>query len=65
MYGFLKGTDRIWLEPKPDAKARGIPSPDFGDALAVTYAFDIADVPDGIPRQGGEVEHEYDPYEEI
>lgn len=65
MYGFLKGTERMWLEPKPDAKARGIPSPDFGDSLGTTYAFDVADVPGDFPQQGGKVEHEYDPFEDI
>jgi hypothetical protein len=39
---------RIILERKEDMKARGLPSPDFGDALALTFA---APVPiDGLSR---------------
>lgn len=32
----------IFLESKKDMKARGLPSPDYGDALACTFAFKIA-----------------------
>lgn len=31
--------DRVLLESKDELKARGLPSPDLGDALAVTFAF--------------------------
>lgn len=33
--------DRIVLESKDDIKARGLPSPDLGDALALTFAFPV------------------------
>lgn len=33
--------DKIQLESKDDIKARGLPSPDLGDALALTFAFPI------------------------
>lgn len=33
---------RIQLEPKDDIKKRGLPSPDLGDALAVTFAHPVA-----------------------
>ena len=33
--------DRIQLESKDDIKARGLPSPDLGDALALTFAFPV------------------------
>lgn len=32
----------IQLESKRDMKARGLPSPDIGDAIAVTFAFPVA-----------------------
>ena len=34
--------DRIALESKDDIKARGLPSPDLGDALALTFAYPAA-----------------------
>lgn len=34
--------DKIQLESKEDIKARGLPSPDLGDALALTFAFPVA-----------------------
>lgn len=33
--------DRLVLEAKDDLKARGLPSPDLGDALALTFAFPV------------------------
>jgi hypothetical protein len=33
---------RICLEPKDEIKKRGLPSPDFGDALALTFAHPVA-----------------------
>ena len=33
--------DRLQLESKDDLKARGLPSPDLGDALALTFAFPV------------------------
>lgn len=37
-YGFMGRTDRILLETKEKMKARGLKSPDNGDALACTFA---------------------------
>lgn len=34
--------DRVVLESKDELKARGLPSPDLGDALALTFAFPVA-----------------------
>lgn len=34
-------TDKICLESKDDIKSRGLPSPDLGDALALTFAFPV------------------------
>ena len=33
--------DKIQLESKDDIKGRGLPSPDLGDALALTFAFQV------------------------
>ena len=38
-------TDRIALESKDDLRKRGLPSPDVGDALALTFAFPTAKKP--------------------
>lgn len=34
-------SDKIQLESKDDLKARGLPSPDLGDALALTFAHEV------------------------
>jgi hypothetical protein len=39
-YGF-DATGRLRLESKEDMKARGIASPDWGDALALTFAYPV------------------------
>jgi hypothetical protein len=39
-YGF-DHQDRVALESKDAIKARGLPSPDLGDALALTFAFPV------------------------
>ena len=41
-YGFTLQGNKIHLETKKDMKARGVPSPDIADALALTYAMDVA-----------------------
>ena len=40
-YGF-DGRNRLQLERKEDMKARGLPSPDSGDALALTFATPVS-----------------------
>lgn len=56
-YHFTKD-NRIGLEAKEDMKKRGLPSPDFGDALALTHAAVV------FPRRGGgpRVATEWDPF---
>jgi hypothetical protein len=58
---------KISLEPKADMKARGLPSPDFADALVITYGSEVASIlPDTLLRNAGQqVTHEYDPYAEM
>jgi len=59
-YTYANRRGRLQLESKDDMRARGLPSPDYGDALACTFAAPVA-APD---RQAAShrVEHEYDPY---
>lgn len=42
--------DQLVLERKPDMKKRGLPSPDWADALALTFAHPVA------PRQRGQMD---------
>lgn len=42
----------IRLERKEDMKKRGLSSPDVADALALTFAFPVADLPDHVPVGG-------------
>lgn len=54
------------LEPKDDMKKRGLPSPDIGDALALTFAFPVRPAREQlfdrtvIPKPA-----EYDPYQRL
>lgn len=41
-YSFQPGTDQMRLEGKKDMKARGVESPDIGDALALTLAYPVS-----------------------
>jgi len=41
-YRFQKGTDKLILESKEEMKRRGLASPDHGDALACTFAVNVA-----------------------
>jgi hypothetical protein len=66
-YGYVikNGVDAIQLEKKQDMKKRGVASSDFGDALALTFAYPIsADVPERRTRYR-QMEVEYNPYREL
>jgi len=59
---------RVQLEPKDDIKKRGLPSPDLGDALAVTFAHPVAKLTEleTYKRNSKEARlREYDPFESI
>lgn len=47
-YGFDTHS-AIRLESKADMKKRGLSSPDNADALALTFAYPVADLPDSVP----------------
>ncbi len=59
---------RVQLEPKDDIKKRGLPSPDLGDALAVTFAHQVAKLTELETYKRNSKEEklrEYDPFESI
>lgn len=61
----MKAGDRMALEPKDAIKARGLRSPDLGDAFALTFAFPVAPRSRrGAADHAGSVTHDYDPHEE-
>ena len=61
-YVVREGRDAIQLESKEDMKKRGLASPDLADALALTFAYDVA--PNrwvgGIPSPR-KIQWDYDP----
>jgi len=59
-YGF-DNKNRIQLERKKDMKARGLASPDVGDALALTFAVDVHPIGDRESRQPNAV-MDFDPF---
>jgi hypothetical protein len=64
-YGYVmrNGVDAIQLEKKEDMKKRGLASSDFGDALALTFAYPVSHAaPERRPRRPLQVE--YDPFAE-
>jgi hypothetical protein len=65
-YSFRGKQESILLESKADLKHRGEPSPDYGDALALTFAYPMLElstplipVPQGAPARSGA---DYDPF---
>ena len=67
-FGYTLAGNKIHLETKRDMKARGVPSPDIADALALTYAQDVAraSLPHGTQHTAGTIsDHDYDPLENV
>jgi hypothetical protein len=61
-YGYNSRND-LQLERKEDMKKRGLASPDFADALALTYALPIYPSRLGYANsQVGQTQSEYQPY---
>lgn len=56
---------KILLESKEDMKARGLPSPNKADALALTFSFPVARKDDEWLRRGASKPTVYDPYRDI
>lgn len=61
--------NRICLEKKEDIKKRGLPSPDLGDALALTFAHPVAkralDIYGAAMGAHTQPRREYNPYENM
>ena len=60
--------DQIQLESKEHMKQRGLPSPDDGDALALTFAFPVPEhAPPSPPDRGARnrQRREHDPYDSM
>lgn len=55
---------RILLEGKDDMKARGLPSPDIGDALALTFAEPIASPDMRVAWQNEPQQRDFDPLDD-
>ena len=57
----------IILEKKEHMKQRGLPSPDYGDALALTFAEDVAprELPNYLEPENYGRKKEYDRYDEL
>lgn len=61
-YKLIDGTDHIILESKKDMKKRGLASPDKADALAVTFAYPVANSDhSGHYNQQGQHQVHYQP----
>tara|TARA_Y100000310_G_C20683585_1_gene817582 strand:- start:234 stop:1895 length:1662 start_codon:yes stop_codon:yes gene_type:complete len=68
-YG-LTTKEQISLESKKELKKRGLASPDIADALALTWAIDVAtlidsSIVDGMFQAAQETNHDYDPFAEM
>tara|TARA_Y100000310_G_scaffold73580_1_gene69673 strand:- start:2113 stop:3693 length:1581 start_codon:yes stop_codon:yes gene_type:complete len=65
-FGYTLMGNKIHLETKKDMVARGITSPDIADALALTFAQEVAPLvrPDGVGPATQMAIHEYDPLED-
>lgn len=60
-FGYTLVGDKIHLETKKDMKARGVASPDLADALALTFAMEVA--PRRVEENPGQTMlAEYDPF---
>ena len=65
-YSHANASGKLALEAKDKIKARGLPSPDCGDAAALTFSYPVATKPpehwtDGVMANRGGLVTEYDP----
>ena len=66
-FGYTLLGNKIHLETKKDMMARGISSPDLADALALTFAEEVAPLthPIGTMGKAHKAVSEYDPYDQF
>jgi hypothetical protein len=63
-FNYANARGKLELESKDDMRARGMPSPDVADALALTFASPVAPRargPDGSPVAAG-MAKDFNPY---
>lgn len=63
-FTYANARGRKQMESKDDMRKRGLPSPDKGDALALTFAFPVAAPSAQTARSRRQVRHEYDPFDD-
>lgn len=65
-FGYTVVGNRIHLESKREMRSRGLKSPDLVDALALTFAQEVAAVtPDTLARRKRFTRHSYDPLDDV
>lgn len=64
-FDYNKVTNKLMIESKEDIKKRGLPSPDLGDALALTFAQPVGKRTPGIFLEAGGRTRVHDPYDNI
>lgn len=61
-YGYRETNGKKYLESKKDMKARGLPSPDYADALALTFAQPVTKKSDRNRRRRPRKRQRHDPH---
>lgn len=64
-FNYNRITQKLMLESKEDIKERGLPSPDLGDALALTFAQPVGKPKPGIFLEAGGPAKVHDPYDRV
>lgn len=67
-YGLTLNGQKMNLESKKEMRKRGLQSPDVGDGLCLTYAFDIPTLEDPNSLEGAmpmQTEHDNDPFDAL
>jgi hypothetical protein len=60
---YINQRNKIQLESKDDMKRRGLPSPNKGDALALTFAYPVTMPAYGYTEKRGFCNTDYDPFD--
>ena len=62
---FMNIRGKLQLESKDDMKKRGLPSPNKGDALALTFAYPVLMEPQGYGGRQNVCNTDYDPFDSL
>jgi len=63
IYDFTPTSNKKILESVESMKKRGLPSPDFGTALALSFAFDVAPTIGGRAYAMPKIDNQWNPFE--